>query len=197
DLDTDGDGILDYYEKKLGLDPFNPDSDGDGIIDSLDTNPHIPEQRLYIEHPRIVFSVLLVLIILVIFFSREKKKAPKEVDEEWEKKEDEKKKYMEKMKKEKGEKEKTYSDILSEQYLVLDSKTTKDLLKMVAEKKKIKARKAAEKLRVSELRLARSAVELQEHGLIDIKGKDPSNPYFVVTEKLWKLLKLAKKEEDE
>jgi hypothetical protein len=37
DLDSDGDGLLDFYETKYTLtDPYNPDSDNNGILDSLE-----------------------------------------------------------------------------------------------------------------------------------------------------------------
>lgn len=35
-LDSDGDGLSDFREIMLGLNPNNPDTDGDGIIDSLE-----------------------------------------------------------------------------------------------------------------------------------------------------------------
>ncbi|MDG6223956.1 MAG: hypothetical protein QCI82_00405 [Candidatus Thermoplasmatota archaeon] len=34
--DTDGDGILDWYEALIGTDPFNPDTDGDGLLDPIE-----------------------------------------------------------------------------------------------------------------------------------------------------------------
>lgn len=37
--DSDGDGLTDLAEKRLGTDPHNPDSDGDGLRDSEDRNP--------------------------------------------------------------------------------------------------------------------------------------------------------------
>lgn len=37
--DSDGDGLDDFSESKLGTDPNNPDSDGDGVIDFLDAFP--------------------------------------------------------------------------------------------------------------------------------------------------------------
>ena len=40
--DTDGDGILDGDEVRLGLDPLRADTDGDGIIDGLDKYPLDP-----------------------------------------------------------------------------------------------------------------------------------------------------------
>jgi hypothetical protein len=42
-LDTDGDGLLDEVEKKLGSDPTNPDTDGDGIKDGQEVgDPNKP-----------------------------------------------------------------------------------------------------------------------------------------------------------
>nr|WP_309688125.1 PQQ-binding-like beta-propeller repeat protein [Armatimonas sp.] len=37
--DSDGDGLTDLAEKRLGTNPNNPDSDGDGLGDSEDRNP--------------------------------------------------------------------------------------------------------------------------------------------------------------
>ncbi|TVQ92064.1 MAG: hypothetical protein EA397_07760 [Deltaproteobacteria bacterium] len=36
DTDTDGDGVLDYYEEREGSDPLRRDSDGDGIPDGVE-----------------------------------------------------------------------------------------------------------------------------------------------------------------
>ncbi len=33
ELDSDGDGLSDAYERMIGTDPFNPDTDGDGLTD--------------------------------------------------------------------------------------------------------------------------------------------------------------------
>lgn len=41
-LDSDGDGLTDIEERRLGTNPFNADTDGDGIIDSLDKYPLDP-----------------------------------------------------------------------------------------------------------------------------------------------------------
>jgi hypothetical protein len=38
-LDSDRDGLYDFMERRMGTDPFNPDTDGDGIIDSEDDDP--------------------------------------------------------------------------------------------------------------------------------------------------------------
>ena len=38
DLDSDGDGLSDSYEAKIGTDPFNPDTDGDGLSDGEEIN---------------------------------------------------------------------------------------------------------------------------------------------------------------
>jgi hypothetical protein len=47
-LDSDGDGLPDWYELKIGTDPFNPDTDGDGLSDYDEifvyhTNPLVPD----------------------------------------------------------------------------------------------------------------------------------------------------------
>jgi len=46
--DSDGDGLSDEEETKLGTDPFNPDTDGDGLLDGEEveqykTNPRDPD----------------------------------------------------------------------------------------------------------------------------------------------------------
>ena len=33
DVDSDGDGLTDSFEREIGTDPFNPDTDGDGVDD--------------------------------------------------------------------------------------------------------------------------------------------------------------------
>ncbi len=38
--DTDGDGLMDYLEVKLGTDPKNPDTDGDGLLDGEEVNKY-------------------------------------------------------------------------------------------------------------------------------------------------------------
>jgi len=47
-LDTDGDGLRDGYEREIGTDPLNPDTDGDGLTDGEEvlkykTNPLNPD----------------------------------------------------------------------------------------------------------------------------------------------------------
>lgn len=42
ELDSDGDGLTDDEERRLGTNPFNSDTDGDGIIDGLDKYPLDP-----------------------------------------------------------------------------------------------------------------------------------------------------------
>lgn len=38
ELDSDGDGLTDAYERMIGTDPFNPDTDGDGLFDGEEVN---------------------------------------------------------------------------------------------------------------------------------------------------------------
>ncbi len=38
--DTDGDGLSDEEERRLGTDPFNPDTDGDGLKDGAEVNTY-------------------------------------------------------------------------------------------------------------------------------------------------------------
>ncbi len=49
--DTDGDGLSDALEQRLGTDPRNPDSDGDGVPDGVEvaqrSNPLVPDQAGY------------------------------------------------------------------------------------------------------------------------------------------------------
>jgi hypothetical protein len=53
--DTDGDGLLDVYEFKIGTDPYNPDTDGDGLLDpqelqrNLDPNDWDTDNDLLID----------------------------------------------------------------------------------------------------------------------------------------------------
>ncbi|MDK8238684.1 hypothetical protein, partial [Actinomyces urogenitalis] len=47
DPDTDGDGLTDSEEEKIGTDPKNPDTDGDGLTDGeekkIGTDPKNPD----------------------------------------------------------------------------------------------------------------------------------------------------------
>lgn len=43
--DSDNDGLMDIVERKMMLDPNNPDSDGDGVIDSNDKNPRFKSRK--------------------------------------------------------------------------------------------------------------------------------------------------------
>jgi outer membrane protein OmpA-like peptidoglycan-associated protein len=38
DIDSDGDGLLDSEEARIGTDPYNPDTDGDGLMDGDEVN---------------------------------------------------------------------------------------------------------------------------------------------------------------
>ncbi len=42
-LDSDLDGLYDFMERRIGTDPYDPDTDDDGIIDSEDDDPLLPE----------------------------------------------------------------------------------------------------------------------------------------------------------
>jgi outer membrane protein OmpA-like peptidoglycan-associated protein len=48
ELDSDGDGLTDDHERRIGTDPFNPDTDGDGLTDgeevlTYNTDPLNPD----------------------------------------------------------------------------------------------------------------------------------------------------------
>lgn len=47
--DSDYDGWIDRHEKRIGTDPFRPDTDGDGIVDSLDPEPLISQGKPEID----------------------------------------------------------------------------------------------------------------------------------------------------
>src|SRR5262245_12649166 len=44
-MDTDGDGLSDAVERRLGLDLNNPDTDGDGLIDGFEVAVGQPRVR--------------------------------------------------------------------------------------------------------------------------------------------------------
>lgn len=44
--DSDGDGLTDIEEQRLGLDPHNPDSDGDGVKDGEDICPNLSQKSV-------------------------------------------------------------------------------------------------------------------------------------------------------
>ena len=45
-LDSDGDGLTDLVEARLGTDPHNPDTDGDGLPDAVDPCPNAAPRPL-------------------------------------------------------------------------------------------------------------------------------------------------------
>jgi hypothetical protein len=64
-VDSDGDGLPDHVERKIGTDPLNPDTDGDGVEDGQEvadgTDPLDPSDALawqpeWTGHPRLFFG---------------------------------------------------------------------------------------------------------------------------------------------
>jgi YD repeat-containing protein len=70
-LDSDGDGLTDEEELRLGTDPFNPDTDGDGFPDGLEvalgSNPLDANSVPDIRPPGIVTGPFLEIKNLAIF----------------------------------------------------------------------------------------------------------------------------------
>jgi len=70
-LDSDGDGLTDAEEARLGTDPFNPDTDGDGYPDGLEvalgSNPLDPNSIPDIRPPGVLIIPTLDINNLVIF----------------------------------------------------------------------------------------------------------------------------------
>jgi len=64
-IDSDGDGLTDEEERRLGTDPFNPDTDGDGYPDGLEvalgSNPLDPKSIPDIRPPAIFVGPVLVI----------------------------------------------------------------------------------------------------------------------------------------
>jgi len=62
-IDSDGDGLTDEEERRLGTDPFNPDTDGDGYPDGLEvalgSNPLDPNSIPNIRPPAIFIGPVL------------------------------------------------------------------------------------------------------------------------------------------
>jgi len=62
-IDSDGDGLTDEEERRLGTDPFNPDTDGDGYPDGLEvalgSNPLDPNSIPDIRPPGIFIGPVL------------------------------------------------------------------------------------------------------------------------------------------
>ena len=54
--DSDGDGLTDIMEKRLGTDPQNADSDGDGLSDSEDRNPLAPPRPPITDEEKIMVA---------------------------------------------------------------------------------------------------------------------------------------------
>ncbi|MBX2797477.1 MAG: VCBS repeat-containing protein [Myxococcales bacterium] len=55
-LDSDGDGISDEREARLGTDPNNPDTDGDGVWDGVDADPLWAGDDGTVEPPLLTFG---------------------------------------------------------------------------------------------------------------------------------------------
>jgi YD repeat-containing protein len=72
-IDSDGDGLTDEQERRLGTDPFNPDTDGDGYPDGLEvalgSNPLDPNSIPDIRPPGILISPSIDLRNLAIFYA--------------------------------------------------------------------------------------------------------------------------------
>jgi len=104
--------------------------------------------------------------------------------------------FIDKIHEEKKEQEDEYSGIVSKQFFVTDSKATKELLKYIIREKSmsVNSKKAEKKLKLSQIRLAKSATELKNQGLVEFTGRDPSNPDLTATDKLKKLLKIDKQD---
>lgn len=70
-IDSDGDGLTDEEELRLGTDPFNPDTDGDGFPDGLEvalgSNPLDANSLPDIRPPGILTGPLLEVKSIVIF----------------------------------------------------------------------------------------------------------------------------------
>jgi hypothetical protein len=62
-IDSDGDGLTDEEERRLGTNPFNPDTDGDGYPDGLEvalgSNPLDPSSVPDIRPPAIFIGPVL------------------------------------------------------------------------------------------------------------------------------------------
>jgi YD repeat-containing protein len=62
-IDSDGDGLTDEEERRLGTDPFNPDTDGDGYPDGLEvalgSNPLDPNSIPDVRPPAIFIGPVL------------------------------------------------------------------------------------------------------------------------------------------
>lgn len=54
--DSDGDGLTDVMEKRLGTDPQNADTDGDGLTDSEDRNPLARPRPLVTDEEKIMVA---------------------------------------------------------------------------------------------------------------------------------------------
>ncbi|MHA1821581.1 MAG: hypothetical protein ACTSU2_11470 [Promethearchaeota archaeon] len=70
-LDTDGDGLSDWFEiKVLNTDPLKKDTDGDGIPDNVDNLPNQPSPGLFGTlsiAQAIIFSAIILGSAIVIY----------------------------------------------------------------------------------------------------------------------------------
>jgi len=59
--DSDGDGLTDVVETRLGLDPHKADTNGDGVTDSKDPNPLTPPIKSQTDRNRILQTIFTAL----------------------------------------------------------------------------------------------------------------------------------------
>jgi hypothetical protein len=72
EVDSDGDGWTDDYERMVGTNPYTKDTDNDGIIDPEDLNPLAPEKKAVCGP-----TILLVLSCLIILVGKESRRREK------------------------------------------------------------------------------------------------------------------------
>ncbi len=196
-VDSDGDGLIDYTEDMRGTDRYLRDSDGDGLDDMRDEYPLDPrkieeadeksiETTLY-DIAEVIAGVGLVGVFIVLLFrglsSLAESKALEKTGvgglvkklrkEEVRESEDS---YSRSYFKRGRNLEKDWEDVLLSEYDGEDISLAKELLSLVM-MGPVPSDDAAEKLRVSKIKLAKYATVLEEKGYVVIdSSRDRSNP---------------------
>jgi hypothetical protein len=210
--DSDGEGLIDYWEDMKGTDKLNPDTDGDGIDDLIDSEPLIPntvtlkpdqgEKKEFIDVVKENWLVILIVIVISAILYSKRPSSETEKDSAEQTKSNSRFYRMvqflqsgrrrRKPKKEESVKtyfkrgvdtDKSWDSMMAGEAAEEDPAIMKGLVDMVSGGP-VPSGDAAVALKVSPVKLAKHATKLEEMGYLIIDGsQDPSNPILKPTGK--------------